>query len=186
MPEDKTSTNEEEVEKSQNEETEETTEEKTPEKKPKKKSTDELKSALAQKEHWRKKAEVAEAKIVESKEAKVEETPKNLSQEDLLSLVEVHKDDRSEVTDYAKFKNISVEEALKSDVIKTTLREKAEERKTADATDTGKSRRGSSKTSGEDLLKKAEEKDELPESDDDLSKMLDADLDKRAKEAKNA
>ena len=155
-------------------------------KKPKKKSTDELKSALAQKEHWRKKAEIAETKIVEAKEEKDVPKKSDLSQEDLLSLVEVHKDDRSEVMDYAKFKNISVEEALKSDVIKTTLREKAEERKTADATNTGKSTRGSSKVSGESLLKKAEETGEMPESDADLDKMLDADLDKRQKEAKSA
>jgi len=85
-------------------------------------------------------------------------------------------DDWDDVLDYSKFKKISVEDALKASVVKATLGEKAELRKTSEASATGKGKRGSNKTSGEDLLAKAEKDNELPESDEDMQKLAKARL----------
>ena len=110
-------------------------------------------------------------------EEKKEGTPtKDLSTKDLYILMEnkVPAEDVDDVVEYAKFKNISVEEAMKSGVVKATLQEKAETRKSASATPTGKSKSGPSKTPISTLLNKFEEKGELPESDEDMDRMLEA------------
>ena len=171
MSEDKTSTNEDETQESLDEETEETTEEKTPEIKSKKSSK--LKAALAQKEHWRKKAQ----ELQEAKEEKA--TPKvELSQDDLYALMEgkVPKEDVSDVKDYAAIKKISVVEALDSDVIKTILKTRAEQRKTAEASNTGGGKRSTRKVTGETLLQDAEEKGIFPESTEDMTRLAEARL----------
>lgn len=64
-------------------------------------------------------------------------------------------EDIKEVEDYAKFRGISVSEALKSSVVKTLLSERAEMRKTAQATNTGKARAGSATVSDDVILKNA-------------------------------
>lgn len=64
-------------------------------------------------------------------------------------------EDIKEVEEYARFKGISVSEALKSGVVKTLLSEKAETRRTAQATNTGKARAGSATISDDVLLKSA-------------------------------
>ena len=76
--------------------------------------------------------------------------------------------------DYAKFKGLSISDALKSSVVKSTLTEKEEQRKTAKATNTGGGKRGSSKVSGENLHETAKDTGKLPESDADMDKMLEA------------
>lgn len=64
-------------------------------------------------------------------------------------------EDIKEVEDYARFRGISVSEALKSSVVKTLLAERVETRKTAQATNTGKARAGSASLSDDVVLKNA-------------------------------
>ncbi len=129
-------------------------------------------------------AEKAEKKLKD--EPKVEKTPKEetetpkkevtLSVKDSarLQAAQVPVDDWDEVVEYAEFKEISVAEALNNNVVKSTLAGKAEERRVAEATSTGGGKRGSAKVSGTSLLNKAKDKGEIPESDGDIDKMLDA------------
>lgn len=127
----------------------------------------------AQKEHWREKA-------AKPKETPPQPVPEGVNLKDSLALLnaKVHEDDVDEVIDYAKFKKISIAEALKSNVVKATLEEKAEYRATANATNTGKNKGSTGRLSGEALLKKTEKTGEIPESDEELEKLLDARYDK--------
>lgn len=95
-----------------------------------------------------------------------------LSQADVITLARTNipEEDIKEVLDYAKFKNISVAEALKSSVVKATLAEKEESRKVAEATNTGAGRRGSGRISDESLLENSR-KGILPDSDSDLERL---------------
>lgn len=79
----------------------------------------------------------------------------SVSQKDIYALAQsnVHIDDYDDVVDYAKFKNISVQEALKTDVIKTTLATKSEFRKTAEVSNTGATRGSKAKVSDDVLAK---------------------------------
>lgn len=113
-------------------------------------------TAIRQKIDWRTKAQEAE-KPKSKPEQGEKETPKNeFTPKDYLALAQanVPADDLDEVSDYAKFKGISLAEALKSNYIKSTLKEKAEERKSAETANTGTARKSSSKASGEALLEK--------------------------------
>ena len=98
-----------------------------------------------------------------------------LSQKDMMAFIRagIDDDDISVVTDYAKLKGITVSEALNSTVIKGILAEKEEERRTAQATSTGNTRKGSSKPSPTQLLEKAK-KGEMPESDEDMAALVKA------------
>lgn len=129
-----------------------------------------IQTLQAQKDHWRTKAtKVAEA----PKETKSEDkSNSNLSTKDLYALMEnkVSEEDIDEVVEYAQLKKISVSEALKSSVVKTILSEKAEQRNVALATNTGKTKAGSSKISDDVLLSKAM-KGELPESPEDIARL---------------
>lgn len=91
-----------------------------------------------------------------------------------LTNAKVHADDVDEVVEYARFKKISIAEALESNVIKNSLSEKAEQRKTADATNTGRARPGNARASGDKLLEKAKSTGELPASDADINSLVDA------------
>lgn len=71
---------------------------------------------------------------------------------DLHALRNVHEDDIAEVQEYAKFKNLSIKEALNSSVVKTLLAEKEEMRKTAEAANTKITRRSPQKPSEEQAL----------------------------------
>lgn len=111
----------------------------------------------------------------EKSEVKVEQ-PTTLAPKDVIALTKanIHEEDIDEVLEYAKYKKISVADALKSGVIKATLAEKQEHRATAQATNTGKTRSGSQKVSGDVLLKKAKETGEVPESDAELDALIEA------------
>ena len=125
-----------------------------------------------------KKAE-AEAKELKTKskaaEPKTEVTPStpSLPVSDLIALTQVPPDDVEEVVEWAKFKKISIREALKSSTIKTLLSERAEERKTAAATTTGAQKRSAVKATDESLLEKAMSGD-IPESDADIERIAKA------------
>jgi len=117
------------------------------------------------------------AKKAETKPKKVKtekDTPKQpgYSLKDIRALSDIHDDDVDEVVDYAKNKGISVAEAKKAPLIQSFLRDSNEIRKTADATNTGTTKRGAKKTSGAELLKKFEETGEVPENKADLDRML--------------
>lgn len=93
-------------------------------------------------------------------------TSPELSTKDVLYLAkaDIHEDDMDEVLTFAKFKNISLSEAHKQ--YKPILDVRAEERKSAQATQT-KGARGASKPTPEDLISRAS-KGQLPEKDEDI------------------
>ena len=101
--------------------------------------------------------------------SKDELTPKDVY---ALMNAKVAEEDIEQVADYAKFKKISVAEALKLTVVKTMLEESAEQRTTANATQTRGGARGTSQVKGEDILSKAEKTGELPESEEDIQKLF--------------
>ncbi len=120
-------------------------------------------------------AEKAEKKGDKKPEATVEKKVGDLSTKDIYVLMDakVPQEDVDEVVDYARFKGISVAEALKTSTIKATLAERGEQRITANATNTGASRRGTSQQSGESLMEQAR-RGNLPEKDEDIRKVLEA------------
>lgn len=87
-----------------------------------------------------------------------------------LSKANLEPEDIPEVLEYAKFKGISVSEALKSPIIAATLHEKAEYRKTAAAANTGAARRGSTKLSDSSLLENARN-GIMPDSVEDIQRL---------------
>jgi hypothetical protein len=99
--------------------------------------------------------------------------PSVTSTKDLLALMEakVSDEDIEEVEDYAKYKGISISEALKSSTVKTLLAERREKRDVANATNTGSARRSPSKQSDDVLISKAS-KGEMPESSEDIARLI--------------
>lgn len=103
----------------------------------------------------------------EPKAQKIEITPM-----DTIALMDAkvtNSDDINEVLDYARFKNISVSEALKSNVVKTTLADLAEKRATANATSTKGGKKGISKPDGQTILAQVGE-GKFPDDPADLAK----------------
>lgn len=97
-----------------------------------------------------------------------------LSTKDVLYLAkaDVHQDDIEDVLEWAKFKKISVADAHKH--LKSTLDVRAEERKSASVSHTKGGARGTSKTSGTDLLRRAEQTGEVPDTTDGLNDLFEA------------
>jgi len=102
------------------------------------------------------KAKEVEAKLAQTSSGKPE-SKGTMSTTDLIAVMnaKVNEEDIGDVEEYARFKGISVAEALKTSVVKTLLSEKEEMRKTANATNTRGSRVGTNKSSPSDLLAKA-------------------------------
>ena len=109
-------------------------------------------------------------------EVKAEPPKEGLSGEEALVLMGAgvtHIEDISEVQNYAKFKGISISEALKDSVVKTLLSDKAEKRKTAEATVPAS--RGNKKTSSsDDLLQRVKKTNVLPESEEEAKALAEA------------
>jgi len=98
-----------------------------------------------------------------------------------LNKANVAEEDLNEVVEFAEFKNISIAEALKTGVIKTLLSENEEQRKVANATNVGNSKRGSTKISDQALLENTS-KGVIPESDEEIGRLVAARIEsKRAK-----
>jgi len=116
-----------------------------------------------------------------AKKKEAQESPSGMSLRDVLALkdADVSADDLEDVQEYAAFKKISIAEALKSPTLKTILGQKAEERKTALATATKGGAKAISKTTGEDLLRRAETTGELPSDDASLQKLIEARREKK-------
>lgn len=141
----------------------------------------ELEARLAKAEelanNYKVRAEKAEKLVKTAKPEPVtkQESPKagELSSKDLIALMEakVSSDDIDEVTEFAKFKGISVAEALKTSYVKSTLVERAEQRNTASAANVGGAKRGSGKTPDDVLLSRAA-KGELPDNDADMDRVI--------------
>lgn len=126
-------------------------------------------------ENYKIRAEKAEKAEKKAKET-VKESKTNVSLKESLAILnaKVHEEDIDEVLDFAKYKGISVSEALRSPVIKNTLAQRAEERQTAEATSVGRVRSGNARSTPESLYAKAQKTGELPDRDEDLESMLDA------------
>lgn len=160
-----TLTEEEEVEV---EEAEETTEEETTEEEVDWKSEAQKAKELA--DNYKKRAEKAEKKAKEAP-SKKEPITGELSQNDLIFLAksDIHEDDISDVTEWAKFKGISVKDAYAQ--MKPTLAIRQEERTTAQVTST-KSGRGKKPVTGDDLLEKANTTGEIPTDDQGMRELI--------------
>lgn len=131
--------------------------------------------ALKQKqiaENQRIRAEKAEKKPEREVSKVAPKKQSDLSAVDIIAIskANIEAEDVEEVVDYAKYKGISIVEALKSNVIKATLTQKEELRKTAQATSTGTSRRGSASITDGQLIANAE-KGIMPESDADYDRL---------------
>jgi hypothetical protein len=132
-------------------------------------SVEDIKARLAKAEELAKNYKIR----AEKAESRPKEEAPNLSMADILAVTKagIEPEDLDEAVEYAKFKGISLHEALKSSVMKATLAEKAELRKSADATNTGTVRRASTQVSDERLLADAQ-KGDLPDSDADLKRLI--------------
>lgn len=98
-----------------------------------------------------------------------------------LAKANIHPDDISEVKDYAEFKGISIAEALKNSVVKNTLAEKEEFRKSAETANTKNTRKSSVNLSGDDLLENAR-KGKFPESDEGIENLAKAHIENLKKQ----
>ena len=113
-------------------------------------------------------------KVQKKSEPKAQEPSEKqdgLSSMDTIALIGAkvtEKEDIDEVMDYAKLKGLSIHEALQSNVVKTILKDKAEQRATSEATNTGVARRGTSKPSPEKILQDASA-GKIPENPEDLA-----------------
>ena len=130
--------------------------------------------------NYKVRAEKAEAlakqlKIKPEEKPESPKTPEPLSLKDIRALQDVHDDDVDQVTEYAKFKNISVAEAKKLPEMQALLRTKQEERETAQATNTGGGKRATSKNTPEAILERAES-GQLPEDDEGIKALSEARL----------
>ena len=125
-------------------------------------------------------AKKAEQEAKKNKPAGGEEPPKKeeYSLEDTVAIITdkvTEKDDIEIVKKFAKLENISIAEALKSPIVKTILSTKAEERKTAQATNTGGGRKGSSKVTGDEMIERALQ-GQMPEDDEGIKNLAEARL----------
>lgn len=147
-------------------------------------------------DNYKRRAEKAEAKNkgkdTDSKKSDTKK-PGNSAKAQELTLTDqyallrnnVHEDDISEVTAYAKLRKIPISEALKSNVVKAILKDSEEKRTTSKATSKGgkDARRGSFKTPISTLLQNAK-KGIMPENDDDLDRLVDAQMALKKKKVK--
>lgn len=124
--------------------------------------------------NYKVRAEKAEKLAKQVQPQKVEVVKPEISTTDVIALIKANipEDDIDDVKDYAKFKGISIAEAIKTPTIKSLLSEKAEARQTANATNVSNARRSPAKVSGETLLHKAQ-KGEMPD-ENDLTELIKA------------
>ncbi len=108
------------------------------------------------------------------------ETPSTLSTKDVLALTGagISVEDFDEVERVSKILGKPIHEALNDTTLKTILATRAEERRTAAATEI-KSPRGTAKSTGEDLLRKAEKSGEVPDTTEGMKDLAKARLDRR-------
>lgn len=141
-----------------------------------------IKSLQAQKAHWKKKA--SEKKDAPKEEKKTESNNSNeLSLKDQLAIIKSDVDvdnDLDTVLKFARNEGLSVSEALKDDVLQGILSKKVESRSTAQATNTGTTRKGNVKVSEDTLMANAKG-GKMPESDADIDRLIEARMSARRK-----
>lgn len=164
------------------EETQEATEEETPSLS--KEELDALRAKAAKAEELEEKNKQLYERAKKAEKAKAPSKEDGLSPVDIIYLakVDIHDEDLPEVLEYAKKMGVSVKDAHAH--YKPILAEKAEERKTASATQTKGGARGSSKTTGADLLARAERTGELPDTDEGMRALAQARLDRKKAHSK--
>ena len=146
-----------------------------------------LSAAIGQKIKHRKEVEELRKNNPPKKEDKKEEKKDDFvfSPKDNLALIraEVEDEDLDEVLEYARFKKVSVSEALKLPLLKSRLAELKQERATALATQTKGGNRGVKKETGEAILERARQQN-LPNEEDDegIGKLAGAHLAARFKQ----
>jgi hypothetical protein len=109
------------------------------------------------------------------------DTP-SLSTTDAIALIGANikeGEDIEEVENWAKYKGISIAQALKSDELKAVLGIKAEKRGSAQATNTGSARHSPSNLTEGQILQRAKEGREIPNSKEDMDKLVKAVIDAR-------
>ncbi|MCP3684621.1 MAG: hypothetical protein GY861_18295 [bacterium] len=123
-----------------------------------------------------------DGKWVKKQESKTE-TPKeepnvvsaaDLSFRDFKALSDVHEDDVDKLVSYAKFNGISITDAKQLPEMTNLLKDNDEKRKTAEATNTGRVKRGATEAPDSAILKKARDTGEVPTTDEGMDKLLDA------------
>jgi hypothetical protein len=129
-----------------------------------KKLFERAKKAEAEAKEWKAKAKQPEAKSTPSSEKQDDFTLEDVAV--LVSKV-TEKEDRETVKKYAKAEGVTLEEALGNDIVKGILKDRAEKRQTAEATNTGNARRGSTKLTSEQVITNAA-KGKLPDDPADL------------------
>lgn len=141
-------------------------------------SVEDLRARLAKAEelasNYKIRAEKAEKKPVKVETQKIASGKSSeLSAIDIIAIskANIEAEDVEDVLEYARFKGISLSEALKSPVVRATISHKEETRKTAQASNTGTARRGSTALSDSQLLENAR-KGIMPESDADLRRLV--------------
>lgn len=104
---------------------------------------------------------------------KKERVSEDITRTELYSLVKanVPEEDTNEVVIYAKSHGLSVTEALKTPQLKAILKVNQEYRNTAEAANTGSSRRGVSKVP-DDVLEASVSQGKLPQSEEDLKRLV--------------
>lgn len=120
-----------------------------------------------------------ELKEAKSQKAEAPKTQSNdLSQTDLIFLAkaDIHDDDINDVVKWAKNNGMSVKEAYQQ--FKPVLDTRAQERQTAQATAT-KGARGVKPKTGEDLLQKARQTGEVPETSEGMRDIIRARIEER-------
>lgn len=131
-------------------------------------------------------AKKAEAELKEAKKLLQDKVPSQeaLSNKDIIYLAkaDIHADDVDEVLELSRKMSWDVQKA--HTYLKPRLDILAEERKTAANTQIKGGARGASKTTGEDLLRKAELRGELPESDADYATLAQARINRLKANAK--
>lgn len=132
----------------------------------------EFKKAKELADNYKVRAEKAEKQL--KNPPKEKETPKNdMSLKDIRALNNVHDDDVDEVIDYAKYKGITPAEALKTPAMIAVLKAKEEERRTAQATNTGTGKRGISAKTDEQVISEFE-KGNISEDYSDIERLAEA------------
>jgi len=138
-----------------------------------------------------KKAE-AEAKELKVKLAETSkkggDTPKNESfkketVKNNLALKDVHEEDWDEIIEFSERKNIPIYEAVKSPYMKSFLKTRDEERKSAQAANTGGGRAGATAPTHDQVLKDFAD-GKVSEDDKDIAKLVEARFEARKAAAK--
>jgi len=113
---------------------------------------------------------------VASREESHSNSPEQLTPKDYLALrdSDISAEDFDEVQSYANFRNVPIAQILKDKTLKAILEDRTEERRTADATQVKGGQRGASKTTGADLLAKAEKTGEVPDTAEGMKAMQEA------------